>query len=84
MSSFTIVRFKDIRRMLGECAPGAGIEKKKHRHWVRYGGKTYRGLPLGRHGKRENPEIEIGHVRQLIRYFGIDEDGARQAIPALS
>ena len=69
--------------MLDECAPGAGIEAKKHRHWVRYAGKTYRGLPLGRHGRRENPEIEIGHVRQLIRFLGIDEECARQAIPAL-
>jgi hypothetical protein len=83
VSSFSTVRFKDIRRMLHQCAPGAAIEKKKHRHWVRYDGKIYRGLPLGRHGKRENPEIEIGHVRQLIRYFGIDEACARQAIPAL-
>ena len=83
MSSFSTVRFKDIRRMLDQCAPGAGIAKKKHRHWVRYGGKTYRGLPLGRHGKRENPEIEIGHVRQLIRHLGINEECARQVMPAL-
>ena len=56
MSSFTIVRFKDIRRMLGECAPGAGIEKKKHRYWVRYGGKTYRGLPLGVTANERTPK----------------------------
>ena len=83
MSSFTTVRFKHICRMLDLCAPGARIEKKKHRQWVRYQGKTYPGLPLGRHGRRENPEIEIGHVRQLIRFLGIDEECARQAIPAL-
>lgn len=83
MSSFATVRLKVILRMLDRCAPGAAIENKKHRYWVRYGGKTYRGLPLGRHGRRENPEVEIGHVRQLIRYFGIDGDCARRAIPAL-
>ena len=69
--------------MLVQCAPGACMEKKRHRYWVRYDGKIYRGLPLGRHGRRENPEIEIGHVRQLIRYLQIDGDCARRAIPAL-
>ena len=69
--------------MLEQCARGARIEAKKHRNWVYYDSKIFRGLPLGRHGKRNNPEIEIGHVRQLIRYFEIDEACARKAIPAL-
>ncbi len=31
-----------IRRMLNKCASGYSIEKKKHRQWVRYNGKTYK------------------------------------------
>lgn len=43
----------------------------------------YRGLPLGAHGKRSNPEIQIGHVRHMIREFGIDLECALTALPVL-
>jgi hypothetical protein len=65
------ISFKEIREMLDACAPGARIVPKKHRNWVLYNGKTYRNLPLGEHGARKNPEIEIGHVRKLARHFEI-------------
>lgn len=58
--------------MLGVCAPGARIEPRKHRNWVHYNGQTYRGLPLGKHGKsRQNAEIEKGHVKKMARFFEI-------------
>jgi hypothetical protein len=69
--------------MLDACAPGARIESKKHRNWVYY--KDYpifRNLPMGEHGTRRNPEIQIGWVRSLVRHFEI-YDCARQYIPNL-
>lgn len=61
--------------MLEACAPGARLEARKHRNWVHYNGQTYltyRGLPLGKHGKsRQNAEIEVGHVKKMARFFEI-------------
>lgn len=82
MTRTGLVRFKDILRMLDECAPGAVVEAKEHHNWVRFGGRTYRGLPLGKHGARKNPEIEAGHVRRMARFFGI-LDCARKLLSTL-
>jgi hypothetical protein len=82
MGSTGLVTLKEIRKMLDDCAPGAIIESKLHHNWVRYAGKTYRGLPLGKHGARHNPEIEVGHVKRMARFFEI-LDCARKSLPAL-
>ena len=71
-----------IRGMLAECAPGHTIERKKHHYWVRYESMTFRALPLGEHGK-ENPEIEIGYIRKMIRHLSIDLDCAKKHLPIL-
>lgn len=42
----------------------------------------FRNLPLGEHGARKNPEIQIGFVRSLARHFEILEC-ARRHIPNL-
>ena len=55
---------------LNECAPGATVKTKRHKKWVAVAGKTYRGFPRGGHGEK-NPEVELGHVRKLGRFFGI-------------
>ena len=55
---------------LAECAPDATVEAKLHRKWITVEGTTYRGFPKGAHGKK-NPEVEMGHVRRLARFFGI-------------
>lgn len=68
--------------MLDACAPGAVIVPKLHHNWVTYQGKTYRGLPLGKHGKRENPEIQAGHVKRMARFLGILPCAQRE-IPGL-
>lgn len=71
MASRGQVRWKDISRMLDVCAAGWTCEIKTHRRWVYYGGLKFT-LPLGKHGKgRANAEIEIGHVRALVRQFDI-------------
>ena len=69
--------------MLEKCAGEFRIEAKQHRQWVHCKGLTFRNLPLGGHGHRRNPEIQIGHIRQMIRLCGIDEDCARSILPAL-
>lgn len=57
--------------MLDACAPGYGRREHEHAHHVTYNDKTYRKLPLGKHGARKNPEIESGHVRALARHLNI-------------
>ena len=64
--------------MLDACAPGARIVAKEHRNWVLYNGLTYRGLPLGEHGARKNPAIEIGHVRRMARHLNILDCAKKQ------
>ncbi len=47
---------------------------KEHKIWVLDAkGRTYRGLPRGKHGKtRANPEIEVQHAIKMARFFGIE------------
>jgi hypothetical protein len=62
MSSFHLVRLNDLLDILAECAPGFTVDEKKHHYWVRYRGRTFRSLPLGKHGRRFNVEVEFGFV----------------------
>jgi len=71
MTSTGLVTLKKIEALLDDCAPGAVIEEKTHHLWVHYQGTTYRGLPRGAHGARKNPEIQVGHVRRMARFFDI-------------
>lgn len=82
MSSSGLVKFKEIKAMLDVCAPGAVIEHKLHHTWITWSGRTYRGLPLGKHGHRRNSEIQVGHVKRMARFFEILYC-AKQEIPAL-
>lgn len=58
--------------MLDECAPGHARKLQKHNYAIFYQGKTYPALPKGAHGKA-NPLIEKGHVKRMVRFFGILE-----------
>lgn len=69
--------------MLDDCAPGAVIVPKPHHNWVVWNRRTYRGLPRGKHGARKNPEIEVGHVKRMARFFEI-LPCAQSRIPALT
>lgn len=68
--------------MLDGCAPGHTIRRKKQQHWVTYNERTYWRLPTGEHGST-NPDIEVGHVRKMIRHLWIDDDCARRLLPQL-
>jgi len=62
--------------MLGVCAQGYRIEMKLHFRWVYLNGLIYRTLP-------KHDEIEMGHVRKMIRFLGIDPDCAKKNLAAL-
>jgi hypothetical protein len=66
-----VIRLNSVWAMLSACAPGYGRRETDHFHIVTFQSKTYRTLPLGKHGARKNPEIEAGHVRAMVPHFGI-------------
>jgi len=57
--------------MLESCAPGSSVRLATHSRVVTYNDKVYRSLP-----KFDN--IELGHVRKMIRHLGIDLECARK------
>ena len=67
-----MLRWNEIHRMLSTCVPGFQFTDKLHHRWISYAGKTFRGFPLGPHGKRENYEVDARYVRQLVRFFQLD------------
>ena len=72
----SVVRLTDVWLMLKNCAKGH-TKKASVEYWtVHYNGKSYRSLPVGAHGRRQNPEIESGHVRSLVRHLGISRNCA--------
>lgn len=82
MSSKGMIRLSAVFEMLDLCAPGHQRVAKTH-HWrITFAGRTYPRLPLGRHGHRRDSEIQRGHVKQLIRHFGL-QDCAQRVLPDL-
>jgi hypothetical protein len=84
MSSFGVVQLSEVRAMLAGCADGSTFKTREHNHVVRYNGRTFPNLPLGKHGARKDPEIKLGHVRHMIRQLEISLDCAKRFIPQLS
>jgi hypothetical protein len=82
MSSFGRVRLSTIWSMLDACAPGNERKPGKHKWCVRYGGKTFPSLPKGEHGATD-PEIEIGHIKKMIRHLSVEPSCAATHIPGL-
>ncbi len=58
------------------------MRAKEHRHWVLYKGRIFHGLPKGKHGTHD-PEIQVGHVKNMIKFLGIDMECAKQHLPIL-
>ena len=69
------IALRIVWSMRAECAPGHAVEEKLHHYWVRYQGKTYRALPIGRRGARR-PMVQAFHVRKMVTHLGIDRDCA--------
>ena len=58
--------------MLDHCAPGHTRKAREHNYLVTYKGVSYPSLPLGKHGRRDNPDIQAGHVKKMVRFLGLD------------
>jgi hypothetical protein len=77
-----VVNLDEVWAALDQCAKGWTANPSTEYWRVNYNGKTYHRLPLGKHGKRVNPEVEAGHVRTMARSFGI-ETCFRRALPGI-
>ena len=62
--------------MLEDCAPGYTIRLATHSRVVCYGGKTYRSFP-------KHKDIELGHIRKMVRNLQIDQDCVARHIPSV-
>ncbi len=69
--------------MLAACAPGNVIKEHIHNYSVSYNGRIYPALPKGAHGSKDRAEIQVGHIRKMIRFLGIDEECAKAHLPIL-
>ena len=67
------VSLKNVLKMLDDCAPGYTVRLATHSRVVQYQGKTFRKLP-------KFGEIELGHLRSMIRQLGIKECAAKHGI----
>ena len=78
MSSSGTVSLEEIWAMLNHCAPGWDCKEREHNFAITYNGKTFPRLPRGPHGKRGgNVRIQIGHIKQMVRFLGIEECAAK-------
>jgi len=67
------IAWKKIKKMLDKCTESWHFKDKVHKRWVYADGiDTSYKLPQGSHGSK-NPEIEIGHIRGLVRHFDIGD-----------
>jgi hypothetical protein len=65
------VSISEVGRMLDKCALGHTIRRTTHGKVVAFNDKVYRDLP-------KFDEIEIGHIRKMVRHLGIDKECARK------
>jgi hypothetical protein len=62
--------------MLANCAPDHAIRNTTHFLKVQYNGKTFPSLPSYK-------DIELGHIRKMVRALGINKECANKYIPGL-
>jgi hypothetical protein len=72
-----VVRLSEVWRMLDDCLPGHTRKDNDHYWAIRHKDRVYPRLPLGAHGRRHNPEIEMGYVRSMVRHYDILECAKR-------
>lgn len=65
------------------CAPGHTVVARVHNYVVNYNGRSFPRLPLGSHGKRENPGIQVGHVKQMVRQLELATDCVKRHLSQL-
>ena len=79
MVSSSQVSSRKISEILDRCAPGYTTKDTTHKRFVYFDGKMA-VLPRGPHGRRKKYDVEIGHVKQVIRLFNIS-DCVREHFP---
>jgi hypothetical protein len=67
------VPFREVERMLKDCAPGSTWRVGTHFRQIYHGGKVYRTFP-----KADN--IHVGHINKIIRFFALDKQCASKHI----
>jgi hypothetical protein len=65
------IPYSDIVRMLEQCASGFDIRRTTHGRRVEWNGRTFPDLP-------KYDDIQIGHIRKMVRHLGINQDCARR------
>jgi hypothetical protein len=66
--------FRAVVQMLEDCAKGSTLRLATHSRVVEYNGKVFRHLP-------KHDDIELGHIRKMVRFLQIDRDCVRRHIP---
>lgn len=67
---------EDILKLLKACAAGHDIRPTTHYFRVKYKGLVFPDLPTYQN-------VEIGHIRKMVRALGIDKACANAHIPGL-
>jgi hypothetical protein len=70
------VPFSVVDNMIKECAPGCTWRLSTHNRVFTFDALTYRTFP-----KHDN--VELGHVRKMVRHLKIDKACATGHIPGL-
>jgi hypothetical protein len=83
MSSSGMIPLAEIWAMLDGCAVGHQRKQREHNWLITHNGRSFPGLPVGPHGARKNVNIQVGHVKKMIRILGIAEC-AKKKIPRLA
>jgi len=78
MGSVGQVRWRAVVDMLDHCAPGWRHDERDHFIRLYYDNRTYPNFPIGAHGRRANIEIQIGHVKKMVRFFDIEQCAGSQ------
>ena len=68
-----LVPFNKVQKLLKNCANGHSIRTTKHNKSIKYNNKSYQAFP-------KHNEIEIGHVKSLIKSLNIDQDCAKKYV----
>lgn len=67
------VNLVDVWAMLDHCLPGHE-RKPSLEYWtVKYNGRSYRRIPVGPHGRKNNVSVQSGFIRSLVRLFEIED-----------
>lgn len=80
MTTRGLIKLRKIWKMLKRCAPDFAMRETDHKFLVTWNDASF-WLPKGAHGSKR--ELEIGHVKSLVRTLGIEPDCASAEISAL-